>query len=236
MPLAPPLDDSFAFADLDRDPYPIYKRLRRDAPVVRSPNLANRVLLTKAADTKAVKDDPLTFSSNDPITPMRRAFQAHTLMRKDGEEHQRERQAMAPAFAPRVIKGTWVPIYQRLAEEYVGRLPKGEDVDLFFALNGPYAAAGLAHLLGIEEASDADMQRWSQTLIDAAGNFAEKPELFEASDSANSEMDALFEAKAEKLRAAPNESALSVMVNADDPIPWTQIRANIKIAIGGGIN
>ena len=37
-------------------------------------------------------------------------------------------------------------------------------------------------------------------------------------------------------RAAPNNSALSVMLNADDPIETSQIYANIKIAIGGGIN
>ena len=32
---------------------------------------------------------------NDPATPMKRAFLAHTLMRKDGAEHTRERMAMA---------------------------------------------------------------------------------------------------------------------------------------------
>lgn len=37
-------------------------------------------------------------------------------------------------------------------------------------------------------------------------------------------------------RAEPGPSALSVMVNAADPIPMTQIHANAMIAIGGGIN
>lgn len=236
MPKLPPTDDTITFPQLEADPYPIYKRLRAEKPVARLPNMADRIFFTKAADTKHVKDNPEIFSSNDPITPMKRAFRAHTLMRKDGEAHKRERMAMAPAYAPGVIKHTWTPIYERIARDYVGRLPRGEIVDLFPALNGPYAAAGLAHLLGIEEASDADMQRWSQILIDGAGNFSGKPELFAVTDGANDEMDALFQAKAKKLRAAPNESALSVMVNAADPIPWSQIVANIKIAIGGGIN
>jgi cytochrome P450 len=80
------------------------------------------------------------------------------------------------------------------------------------------------------------MQRWSQVLIDGAGNFGWRPEPFEASDRANDEMDALFDQLSERHRAEPNPSALSVMLNDPDPIPKSQIYANIKIAIGGGIN
>ena len=230
-----PETDSITLAQLSADPFPIYRRLRAEAPVVRVTNMG-RILLTKAADTKYVKDTPELFSSDDPKTPMKRAFQAHTLMRKDGAAHQRERQAMAPAFAPKVIASDWMPRYEQIARDYVAHLPKGEVVDLFPALSGPYAARGLAVLLGLEEASDADLQRWSQTLIDGAGNFGEDPALFAASDAANAEMDALFERLAERHRAEPNNSALSVMLTADDPIERSQIHANIKIAIGGGIN
>lgn len=230
-----PLNDTITLDQLDKDPFPIYRRLRAEAPVCRV-KAAGRTLLTKAADTKYVKDNPTLFSSDDPNTPMKRAFWAHTLMRKDGEEHLRERGAMAPAFAPRVIRDEWVPAYTKVAEEYVARLPRGEVVDLFPALNGPYCARGLAILLGIEEASDDEMQRWSQALIDGAGNFGWRDEPFAVADKANEEMHALFDRLQDRHRSAPNNSAFSVMLNADDPIPKTQIYANIKIAIGGGIN
>ncbi|MEC3862586.1 cytochrome P450 [Mesobacterium sp. TK19101] len=230
-----PVDTSIQIPQLQSDPYAVYRRLRAEAPVVRIPAI-KRIMLTKAADTKHVKENWELFSSDDPLTPMKRAFLAHTLMRKDGAEHKRERDAMAPAFKPRVIKGCWQPLYTQVAEEYVGRLPRGETVDLFTDLAAPFAARCLTHLLGIPEASDADMIRWSQTLIDGAGNFGGVPELFEKSDKANAEMDALFDACAERAKADPDQSALSAMVNADDPIPKSQIYSNIKIAIGGGIN
>ena len=230
-----PLDEEITLQQLDEDPYPIYQRLRRDAPVLRV-KATGRTLLTKAEDTKYVKDNPALFSSNDPNTPMKRAFQAHTLMRKDGDDHMRERMAMAPAFSPKVIRTDWMPQYMRVAEEYVSRLPRGETVDLFTALAGPYAARGLAILLGIKEASDDDLQHWSQTLIDAAGNFGWQDEPFARSDRANDEMNKLFDSLQDRHRAVPNNSALSVMLNADDPIETTQIYSNIKIAIGGGIN
>ena len=230
-----PLDETITLDQLDRDPYPIYRRLRAESPVLRVKS-AGRTLLTKAEDTKYVKDTPEIFSSDDPNTPMKRAFQAHTLMRKDGEAHKRERMAMAPAFAPKVIMNDWMPRYQQIAEDYVARLPRGEVVDLFPALSGPYAARGLAVLLGLDEATDDQMQHWSQALINGAGNFGWKDEPFAISDQANTEMNALMDSLQDRHRANPNNSALSVMLNADDPIEMSQIYSNIKIAIGGGIN
>ena len=230
-----PVDETTTLQDLDLDPFPIYRRMRAQTPVVRVA-AAKRTFVTKAADTKHVKDTPEVFSSNDPNTPMKRAFRAHTLMRKDGEEHMRERMAMMPAFHPKVIVNDWMPRYKEVAQDYVARLPRGEIVDLFPALAGPYAARGLAILLGMEEASDQDMQRWSQTLIDGAGNFGWRDEPFMMTDQANDEMDALLDSLQDRHRGAPNNSAFSVMLNAEDPIAMSQIYSNIKIAIGGGIN
>ncbi len=81
------------------------------------------------------------------------------------------------------------------------------------------------------------MQRDSRrTLIDGAGTFGWTPGPFEATDVANAQMDACIRANAERVRAEPDSSALSFMVNAKNPIPESQIIANVKIAIGGGIN
>ena len=87
MPL-PPVDDQISIGDLTNDPYSFYRRARAEHPVV-TVKAVGRTMLTKAADTKFVKDNWELFSSDDPNTPMRRAFQAHTLMRKDGDAHQR---------------------------------------------------------------------------------------------------------------------------------------------------
>ena len=230
-----PIDETITIAELTRDPYPIYRRLRRETPVLRVKSVG-RTFLTKAADTKFVKDNAALFSSDDPNTPMKRAFLAHTLMRKDDTEHRAERMAMMPALMPKTIEAAWAPLYTRLASEYLDRLPRGEIVDLFPALAGPLAAHILAEVMGIPDASDADMQRWSQILIDGAGNFGWTPGPFEASDQANAEMDRCIFANMARVRATPDSSALSFMVNARNPIPESQIVANVKIAIGGGIN
>src|SRR6516162_8632291 len=125
-----PLDETITIGELTRDPYPIYRRLRREAPVLRVKSVG-RTFLTKADDTKYVKDNAALFSSNDPNTPMKRAFLAHTLMRKDHDEHRTERMAMMPALMPKTIESVWAPLYAELAAEYLDRLPRSEVVDHF---------------------------------------------------------------------------------------------------------
>src|SRR3978361_1958821 len=208
-----PLDETITIAELTRDPYPTYRRRGREAPLLRVKTVG-RPFLTKAADTKYVKDNAALFSSNDPNTPMKRAFLAHTLSRKDRDEHRSERMAMMPALMPKTIDSVWAPLYAKLAAEYLDRLPRGEVVDLFPALAGPLAARILAHAMGVPDAGDEDMQRWSQTLIDGAGNFGWTPGPFDASDIANAEMDKCIHANIERVRGERACSALSFMVNA----------------------
>ena len=159
-----------------------------------------RTFLTKAADTEYVKDNAGLFSSDYSNTPMKRAFLAHTLMRKDDDEHRTERMAMMPALMPKTIEFVRAPLYERLAAAYLDQLPRGEVVDLFPLLQGRLPRGFAAHPMGVPDASDADMQRWSQTLIDGAGNFGWTPGPFDASDIANAEMDKCIRANAERVR------------------------------------
>ena len=235
-----PNDRSISIGQLTTDPYPIYQRLRADSPVLKVASVG-RILLTKAQDTQYVKDHPELFSSDDPNTPMEKAFQAKTLMRRDGEDHNRLRRAMMPALSIPVVKNIWQERVEKIADEYVAALPKGETVDFFSAFAGPFSARCLAEVLGIPEASDTDIQRWSQALIDGAGNFAGLAEPFERTAVANREINQCIEHAiatnaAASVTVVDRNSALAVQTGADDPIEMEHIISNIKIAIGGGIN
>lgn len=230
-----PHDNSTTIDQLTRDPYPLYQRMRHESPVVKVASV-RRVFLTKATDTRMVKDNPQLFSSDDPNTPLRRAFNAQTLIRKDGADHAAERKAMQKAFMPGALRDHWMPLYRKITADYLDRLPSGEAVDLFSNLFQPIAARILAHILGIEEASDEEMARWSLALIDGAGNFGWRPEVFETTDRANEEMNRLFERVAQRHLIEKGPSAFSIMLNAENPLPMDHIYANLKVAIGGGIN
>ncbi len=230
-----PTDDSVSIDQLVLDPYPIYRRLRAEAPVVAVPAVG-RILITKAEDTQAIKMNPELFSSDDPDTPMERAFGAKTLMRRDGEDHMRLRKAMMPSMSPGQVKRIWTEQIEQIAEQYIDRLPRGEAFDFFADFAGPYSARCVALVLGLPSASDQDIQRWSQVLIDGAGNFGGIPELFENTDKANREMNDCIAHSIKEKNEHFEFSALGVQTAVADPIEYEHIVSNIKIAIGGGIN
>lgn len=230
-----PVDTDITIDQLVTDPYPTYERLRKESPVIKVAAL-NQIVLTKADDAKAVKENPAVFSSREPDSPMVRAFRARPLIQKDGTEHRQDRMALAPTFSPSPIDDHWAPLYREIATEYLDRLPKTGVVDLHTALAGPIAARMLAHLAGIPEVSDEKIMEWSQAIIDGSGNYPRFPEVFARSDHANDEMDEALTAAAERVRREPDGSALSVMVNSAKPLPIDRILTNVKVIIGGGVN
>jgi len=230
-----PVDELITIDQLVLNPYPIYKRLRSECPVVHVPSVG-RIFITKADDTQRIKMNPELFSSDDPNTPMERAFGAKTLMRRDGEEHMRLRQAMMPAMSPGQVKRVWSEQIESIAANYIDRLPKGEAIDFFTAFAGPFSARCLATVLGLPSATDEDIQRWSQVLIDGAGNFGNIPELFVKTDVANKEMNDCIAHSIQAKEQNFEYSALGIQTSAAEPIEYEHIVSNIKIAIGGGIN
>jgi cytochrome P450 family 104 len=174
-----------------------------------------------------VKDNAALFGSDDLNTPMERAFLAHTLMRKDHDEHRIERMAMMPALMPKTIESVWAALYAKLAAAHLDRLPRGEVVDL---LAGPLAARILAYTMGVPDASDEDShvvdadRGRRQFWLDARAFQRDRHR-----QCGNGQMSA----NAERMRAESDSSALSFMVNAKDPIPETRCKDRDR---RGGIN
>jgi len=214
--------------------YPIYKPLRALTPMLRVRSV-ERTLLTKATDTKRVKEDPGP-SARMIHTQMKTALQAHSLMRKNAPEHMHERMATMRALMLKIVVEVWYPLYEGTVAENPAGLPRDEIIDFHKDISGPVSARILAHILGIPEARDVQMERWSQTSIDGAGNFGNLAGPFADSAKTNAEMNEVLATATNRLKATPDKSALSAMVNAYDPTAYRQIVSNIKIAVGGGID
>lgn len=230
-----PVITDVSIADLHRDPGAVYARLRHEAPVALMQS-TGRVLLTRAEDVRRAKEDLETFTSEDTTTPAERAFQATSMMRRDGAPHRAERMAMAPGLSAGKIKTTWRVVSERLTAHYIDKLAQSDRAELFHDLAAPYAGAVLGEVLGLHGASADDVVRWSQVLIDAAGNVAGDEDVFARSDAVNDEINQLIDANMARFRHTPDDTVLSAMTNAGDPLPIDRIRCNIKVAIGGGVN
>lgn len=228
-----PVADWVKIDDLYRDPFPIYQRMRAEAPVHWVPAV-NRYMVTSYAACHEIEQDEARFSANERNSLMKRSM-GHSMLRKDNPEHQVDRDSYGATLRPGTIKKHWNGIFAQNNEKYLGELlAKGPGADFVWDYAAPYTAENLRLICGFHNATQQDMQRWSQTMIDGTGNYADDPEVWAKAEASSAEVDAAIDEMLPYLAKNPDHSLLSNL--ASMPIPLEGIRANLKMTIGGGLN
>jgi cytochrome P450 len=222
--------------ELYADPYPIYRRLRAVAPIHWVPAV-DRYLVIGYHACHTVELDQERFSADETGSLMKRSM-GHSMLRKDDPEHDAERKAYGGVLRPKAIKQHWNAVFERNAETYLARLrAAGPGADLVTEFAAPYAADNLRVVLGFHNATQSDLQRWSQTLIDGTGNYADDPDVWAAAERSSREVDAAIDELLPYLRRHPDASLLSLLAGQTGmPMPLDALRANLKMTIGGGLN
>lgn len=234
-----PVADWVTIPDLYRDPFPIYERLRAEGGVHWVPAVG-RYLITSYAAVHETELDQSVYSANEQGSLQIRAM-GHSMLRRDDPEHYLERKAWQPTLRPGVVKRHWRGVFERTAEHYLdlviatGQAQGGADLIWDFA--APFAAESLRQIIGLHNVTQQDMQRWSQTLIDATGNYADDPEVWARGKRSFDEVDGALDEMLAWHAANPNESLLSQLLRIPEyEMPLERIRANVKMTIGGGLN
>lgn len=228
-----PTADGVAIPELYTDPYPIYRRLRAQAPMHWVPAVDRYLVLGHEA-CHIVEQDQERFSADEARSLMKRAM-GHSMLRKDDPEHDTERRAYGGVLRPKAIKQQWQAIFERNHVWWAARLrAAGPGADLVTEYAAPYAADNLRAVLGFANATQQDLQRWSQTMIDGTGNYADDPQVWAEAERSSREVDEAIDEMLPRLRADPDGSLLSVLASSD--MPPEAMRANLKMTIGGGLN
>ncbi|WP_144720111.1 cytochrome P450 [Agrococcus jejuensis] len=233
----PPVADWVQIADLYRDPFPIYERLRAEGGVHWVPAVG-RYLVTTYDAVHATEVDQATFSANEEGSLQIRAM-GHSMLRRDDPEHHLERKAWQPTLRPGVVKRVWRSVFERNAARYLDEMiAKGPgEADLIWDFAAPFAAENLREMLGLHNVHQTDLQRWSQTLIDATGNYADDPDVWARGERSFDEVDAALDEMLAWHAKHPDHSLLSQLIRIPDyEMPIERIRANVKMTIGGGLN
>ncbi|WP_432486754.1 cytochrome P450 [Kineococcus sp. SYSU DK018] len=231
-----PVADWVTIPDLYRDPFPIYDRLRAEGGVHWVPAVG-RYLITTYDAVHATEVDQGTFSANEEGSLQIRAM-GHSMLRRDDPEHYLERKAWQPVLRPGVVKRTWTSVFERNADRYLAELvEKGPGADLVRDFAAPFAAENLREVLGFHNVTQQDLQRWSQTLIDATGNYADDPDVWSRGERSFDEVDVALDEMLRWHADHPDHSLISTLLRTPDyEMPIERIRANVKMTIGGGLN
>lgn len=230
---APKLSD-ISIEDLVNDPYPAFARIRTLGSAVWVDSTRIH-LVTRFKDIMEVERNHDRFASTNPQSLMNRVM-GHSLMRKDDTAHKQERAAMAASFHPDMVQNHWASRFHTIASGLIDQFAANRETDLFSAYAAPMAALSLIDLLGFDHVAWEDIAWWSQALMDAVGNYQADPVLFARGEQASDAIDAAIDRVLARHRAERNPSILSSMVHAEHPQSLEQIRANVKVIIGGGLN
>ena len=218
--------DPAAFA---ADPYPTLAHMRRHAPITFVPELG-ATLLTRRDDIHREEKRVEVFSSRQPDGLMT-VLMGENIMRKDGDDHMRERRALFPALSPRAVADHWKPMFEDAARQIIEDLkPKGR-CDLVTDYAMPVSAAALIAITGLSQMSHAEMDRVSQHMIDGCANYLGDKEIEARCHAAT----ALIDRHIDRMFDTPPErSVLAVQKSAG--LAMDSIRANVKLVISGGQN
>jgi cytochrome P450 len=228
-----PIADWVTIPDLYRNPFPIYQRMREEAPVHWVPAV-NRYMVTTYDACHTIEQDADTFSANETDSLMKRSM-GHSMLRKDDPEHKVDRDSYGNTLRPGTIKNHWARTFEVNNDKYLNELiAKGPGSDFVWDYAAPYAAENLRLICGFHNSTQEDFQRWSQTMIDGTGNYADDPEVWAKSEKSSSEVDAAIDDMIPYLLKNPDHSLLSGLASL--PIPLEAVRANLKMTIGGGLN
>ncbi|WP_136658048.1 cytochrome P450 [Nitratireductor sp. XY-223] len=229
-----PVMDDISIAALTADPYPSFRRMREAASAVWVSD-ARINLVTRFDDIMTVERDHGRFASTNPGSLMNKVM-GHSLMRKDDEAHQVERKAIEPSFRPGVVKNHWTPVFDAIADRLIDAFVESGETDLFGSFAAPMASLCLNEMIGFRNVAWQDLAAWSQALMDGVSNYGTVPETATRAAAASDAIDAAIDAVLDRYRDRPDATILSSMLHAEHAHSIEQIRANIKVIIGGGLN
>lgn len=222
-------------AELARDPYPSYERMRAAGPVVFAPALGRYLATTHAAVIEA-EQDQVTFTVEVANGNMVKALGGTPMLRKSDPQHAVERKTVNPTLRPKAMAQIWRPKVEATVERWLDRLEEiGPEVaDLNNDYSAPVASQNLIDLVGFRGVDVRDMARWSIDFIAGSGNVLDDPDIWARCERSRAEVEAVLDEIIPFLRANPDASMTSHMLEAglDEQI----VRANIKLTISGGMN
>ncbi len=205
------------------DPYPVYDRLRSEAPA--SFDKAGNLVLTRYADvarTLRSNDFSRDIDTNaterdDPVSRRRRerrADGAKTILNLDPPDHTRLRRLVTTAFTPSAIERLRPPV-QQMVDDALDRAAASGGMELIDDLAFPVPFQVISELLDMPQDRTAEMRDWSQTITAALEPTADIPTL-DAAEAAIGEMVPLLAAVIEDRRQHPGDDVLSGLVLAEE--------------------
>ena len=154
--------------EFHEDPYPLYRRLREEAPVYHNAE-AGFWALSRHADVLAAFRDPKRFSNSqgvsiDPASVGPAARAGTSFLAMDPPEHTRFRGLVARRFRPRRV-AELEPRIRELAVEHLDPLVGAGRFDVIGDFAGKLPMDVISEMMAVPRADRAELRGWADALV-----------------------------------------------------------------------
>jgi cytochrome P450 len=195
--------------DTWRDPYPLYRRLRDEDPVHRSPG--GYWVLTRFQHVFDAARDTATFSSAHGLTFEDEGANlgVQTMVFMDPPEHTRYRRLVSRGFTPRHV-ATLEPALRARVRAHVQELADSDGGDFVGGLARPVPSWVVAHYLGVPDEDRFRFDEWTQAIVQASydGGLT--------AAEAVADLSAYFAELVAAKRDVPGDDVVSDLIRADE--------------------
>jgi cytochrome P450 len=206
---------SITVEQLDEDPYPIYARMRREAPVCFVPAVG-LWFVTRWGDVEFAASHANLIDSSVTPSPLNRAMGGPSILVLDGAPQKKLRAMLDPSLRPRVVEETSPDLVAPIVERLLDTIAEHGEADLMREYFEPVSVLSLGSVLGLAEVDGDTLRRWFHGLAQGAINFEDDPARWVVSDSTGAEIDRELEPILERLWEMPDSSTIATMLQHAD--------------------
>jgi cytochrome P450 len=204
---------SITVADLEADPYPIYARLRQEAPVCFVPAVG-LWFVTRYADVDYVVTRPAQFTAEMSDSPVDRTFGSPTIITVDGERHQDLRRGLDSKYRPRQVNAYMDDLARPIAERVANALAGRSRAELMAEYFEPISVLTLGSVLGIGEFGADRLRDWFWRLHQGVINFESDPIREHIGSACSREIDVALGPIFDRLETAGDDSTISHLLHS----------------------
>jgi cytochrome P450/ferredoxin-NADP reductase len=232
--------DSITLDMLEENPYPIYARLRREAPVAFVP-AAGVWFATRFEDCEAIGTGKMGFVGAKDHPTLQRVFGSPNVLTSDGEVHDELRKGVDPRLQPNAVNDMVDAVVRPIARGRLEAIRANGRAELMGDYLEPVSVEALRHVMGLDDLVGADtLRRWFHDLNLGIANFGLEPEGFAIADAASAEIARVIRPKLEHLAAHPDDSMMSHMLWAgrtpeQGARPFEFITPSLRVILLGGM-
>jgi cytochrome P450 len=229
MASQPGFESDLISAAFFANPYPVFHRLRDEAPVYWS-EAWQAWVLTRYADVRTMLRDVEHFSNvgrqaklleqlpaeaRRRLHPLEQHYTRGGFSNLDPPEHTRLRALINLAFTPRMVEQLREPI-QALVDELLDQLPTVDRMDLIADFAYPLPALVIAQLLGLPPEDRDQFKHWSDDVTRFLGTAQAVAEIALEGQASLQAMRAYLGEQAAQRRRQPGNDLISRLLQAAD--------------------